>query len=91
MDAHLHRGVDERVQCPLDRRAFVLSAATAAAAGTGRGVVVGLSGVQRENCAQALCVREERLWRRERCVGCIKRDSQECTTLRGNGIEKDGI
>ena len=89
VEAHLHRGIDERIQCTLDRRALALSAA--AAAGIGRGVVVGLGGVQCKDCAQVLCVREERLWRRERCVGRVERDTQECAALRGNSVEKDGV
>ena len=43
VDAHLHRGVDERVQRALDRRTFALPAGT--------GVVISLGGVQREDGA----------------------------------------
>ena len=92
VDAHLHRGVDERVQRTLDRRALALNAgAGAAATGVGIGVVVGLGGVEREDRAEVLGVREECLGRRERRVGRVERDAEERATLRGNSVEKDGI
>jgi hypothetical protein len=63
-------------------RWIALSATSAA--GIGVGVVVDLGGMQCENCAQVLCARE-------RYVGRVERDALECTTLRGNGVEKDRI
>jgi hypothetical protein len=64
VDAHLHSGIDERIQRALDRRALALSVVSAATS-IGIGFLVGLGSVQRKDCTQVLCVREERLWRYE--------------------------
>ena len=66
-DAHLDGGVDERVERALNRRAVLAAAAAAAAVVVI--VVVDFCGVQRDDRAQVLRMRQERLRGRERGVG----------------------
>lgn len=88
-DAHLHGGIDERVERALDRRAVP----TAAAAGFPviAVVVVDFCGVQREDGPQVLRVRQKGLWWRERGVGWVERDAQERTALCRDGVEEDRV
>ena len=64
-DAHLDGGVDERVERALNRCAVLAGAATVVVVI----VVVDFCGVQRDDRAQVLRVRQERLRGRERGVG----------------------
>ena len=67
-DAHLDGGVDERVERALNRRA-VLAAPRFAIPVAAAATVVFFCGVQRDDRAQVLRVRQERLRGRERGVG----------------------
>jgi len=91
-DAHLYGGIDERVERALDRRAVPTAAATAASFTIITVVVVvDFCGVQGEDRAQVLGVRQERLRWRDRGVGWVERDAQERTALCCDGVEEDRV